>query len=369
MSLNNVVVNLNRLAENIDKIREKTNKKIMAVVKSNAYGLNSKYLIPYLKRFKIDFFVFNETSEYLEVRHLCGNSRCLILNSTNQLIEDENIRYSINKMADLTFLIAQNKKITVHLQIDTGMNRLGIRSMSEYLLILRTIKKNRNIKLEGIFTHFSSNEEEMGYYECQQKRFLDFISLQEYSVIHSAASSSLKKNPLGNYVRVGLAMYGLINEDFLKEALYVKTYLINSFFVRKGDKIGYGQDEISKNDNIGVIPLGYYEMADVKYLFLPIKVNSKIKWQKIFLFGKSCMNHRFIHINFVDKKLSYLYLFLKNGTIYTDKYRFLISIRNIPKRYLEVKSDLSKIFKTTNKKGCRLKQRRNSDQIINFRIV
>lgn len=367
--INNVVVKINSIEENIKIIRKITDKKIIAVVKSNAYGLNSKIIIPYLKKFQIDYFAFNDIEEYLEVRELCSDCKCLILNSTRHFVDDENIRYTINNLDDAKKVISLTINVKVHLQVDTGMNRLGIRNMKEFIKIVKILNQCQKVEIEGIFTHFSSNKDENEYYERQKNKFIDYTKLVKAPIIHSAASSSILKEIVGNYLRVGLCLYGLMHEDFLKEAIYVKTSVINVFEAKKGDKIGYGQDEVPENTKIGVIPLGYYEAADFKYLLGKTTNNNKSRWERLPIFGRSCMNHRFVHINFSFKKLSYLYLFLKNDTIYIDKYRFLVSLRNIPKRYLEVKNDISKIFKTTNKKSYRLKKGRHRYQIVNSRVI
>lgn len=369
INVNSVIVDVNKIEDNITAIEEKTKKKIIAVVKSNAYSLNSRYIVSYLKKVNVKYFAFNELDEYLEIKDVLDGTECLIMNSSNKFSDFSNIHYTINNMDDLQYLLSLNKKVKVQIQIDTGMNRLGIRSMTEFLKILSIVKNNRNFIYTGIYTHFSSCKEEKCYYERQKNRFLDFVNISKPEIVHSAATSSLTKNIVGNYVRVGMAMYGLTDDAFLKSAVYVKTTIINEFFVRTNDLIGYGQDKITKNSHIAIIPLGYYEVADFKQIYYLIKENGNVLWQKLKVFGKSCMNHRFIITNFALKKFSYLYLFIKNDTIYTDKYRFLVSTANIYKRYIEVKSDLSKVFKTTNKKGVTLRKRGYGYKIINFRIV
>ena len=77
-----------------------------------------------------------------------------------------------------------NKKI-VHLQIDSGMNRLGIRTIEEYLEILKILRKCNNIEIEGIYTHFSSNYLENDYYNLQCSRFLDYLSYYNFKIVHT----------------------------------------------------------------------------------------------------------------------------------------------------------------------------------------
>ena len=96
-----------------------------------------------LKNKQINFFAIANESEYFYI-----GQPILIMDSCYKYINDEHVRYTINSYDDLKRYMLFNRKITVHINIDTGMNRTGIRTLEEYLLILKEIKNCNNIVLE-----------------------------------------------------------------------------------------------------------------------------------------------------------------------------------------------------------------------------
>ena len=324
---NKVYVDINNLRKNIDIIKSKTNKEIISVIKSNAYGLNAKYIYQYLKKMNINFFCVVNYEEFIDLIDFI-DCPVLVLNSTSKFINSEYLRYTINNLEDLYLYMSFNKKITVHIQIDSGMNRQGIRTIEEYLKILEIIHQCKNITLEGIFTHYSSNYLENSYYNLQSSRFYEYLNYYDYKIIHTAASQSLNKNIIGNYIRIGLSMYGLCNNLGLFPVICLKTSVINTFFLQKDNVVGYGQDELLEDGYINIIPLGYSDCND----FLEIMYKKDRKWHNAKVFGKSCMNHRFIYtkIDNLIKKRIYIKV---DANI--DLYRFIVSLNKIEKIYLK----------------------------------
>ena len=96
ININKVIVNINNLYENINTIKEFTKKEIIAVIKSNCYGLNNKYLIKYLKNKQINFFAIVNESEYFYI-----GQPILVMDSCYKYIDDEHVRYTINSYDDL----------------------------------------------------------------------------------------------------------------------------------------------------------------------------------------------------------------------------------------------------------------------------
>ena len=91
------------------------------------------------------------------------------------------------------------------------MNRLGIRSIEECKKIINILKTNKFIEIEGLYTHFSTSIDNLIDYNKQCDLFKEYINLYNFKIIHSAATSSLNKNIIGNFVRVGLGIYGFSN--------------------------------------------------------------------------------------------------------------------------------------------------------------
>ena len=130
--MNKLFFNINDLQDNIKQIKEKTNKEIIAVLKSNAYGLNVFYLYKILKSKGINFFVLFDIEEFKKIENMV-TTPILILNNHHKFYDNKYLRYTINSIEDAMYYKSLNKKITVHLQIDSGMNRDGFRSINVYV--------------------------------------------------------------------------------------------------------------------------------------------------------------------------------------------------------------------------------------------
>ncbi len=358
MNKNSLVININNLYYNINQIKKETNKKIMVVLKSNAYNMGARNLIKYLKKIKVDYFVFNKYFEYLECKDLLTEDKVLILEEipTKYLSKlEKNVRISVNSVNYIYQVLEKNANLKIHIQVDTGMNRDGIKRIEELKEILQVSQEK--IEVEGIYTHFVSDLEDMHLYKKQQDMFNTFLNLYNFSVIHTAATSSLSKNIIGNYVRVGMGIYGQHINIKLKNVVNVYTKAIKIREILKGESVGYSALYTSLNDEkIAVIPVGYYEGFNEEFVYKGSK--------KLPVVGKICMNHAFILVDETIKNSSWLNIFPKNDKINkkVNYYHVLTGYRNFRRIYImEYQNDIRKIFKKTNKKGFKLRQRTRSN--------
>lgn len=361
--------------KNVKIIASHTRRKIMAVVKSDAYGLSTKKMIPLLKKTNIDFFVFETYSEYLKCQNLLRDKRVLILESTPiSLMQNapNNVAFSMNSIIDAIKVKDIQNKITIHLRVDTGMNRQGIRNVEELKKILTLFKTNENILVEGLYTHFSSDVFESKYYEKQLENFKKYQKIGHFSIVHANATKSLNKELVGNYVRVGMALYGY-HQPYL--SLQRSVSLIETpcsvFKVSKKDRIGYNQIRVG-NEVVGVLPIGYNDVN------LDGMTNIYQKGQKYALIGKSCMNHTHFLADDKINYLSWLSILPTNGIIIDSNdynynlnwYHILTSLKGMPKNYIRRRNyDIPKIFKYNGEKSFRTKFREGSNQTFSFRII
>lgn len=349
--LNLMIINVNKLIENIYRIKKKTNKEIIAVIKSNAYNTGVRPIIKYLKLANVSFFAFNTLEEYQYCQDLLINDKVLIFESLKEKqinLLPKNVRITINNIDDIYEI--QHPRI-VHIQIDTMMNRMGIKNINDFKKIINY----ENINIEGIYTHFISNKIEYKKYRLQQQKFKEYISLYNTPIIHSAASSSLGKEIIGNYVRVGMDLYN--------DAVNVYTKLGSIRYIKKGEYVGYDALYKAKKDGyIGILNIGYNEgmkTGVVKY---------RDKYYPVI--GKICMNHTFIKLDKPIKNSSLLNIFPINDKIYKkDKYTIyerIVSYRNFKRIYItEYNYDLRKISKISLKKSYIIKQRTRSNKTSN----
>jgi alanine racemase len=208
--------------------------------------------------------------------------------------------------------MSDDHRLNVHLKIDTGMGRLGIRDEKEAKIILEEIRKTDSFQLDGVFTHFATADEleiDTGYYEMQMRRFKNFLQelnlLGDKSILIHAANSAATlrdQEDLFNAVRIGISMYGLapsgdIKKSLpfpLKEAFSLHSNIIHVKKVNNGDAISYGATyTASKDEWIGTVPIGY---ADGWLRKLGNGTDVLVNGKRTQIVGRVCMDQLMIRL-------------------------------------------------------------------------
>ncbi len=191
-----------------------------------------------------------------------------------------------------------NKKIKIHLKIDTGTSRLGILP-TEAVNFVKQIKKFKSLEIEGLWSHFASSEEDPALTKAQQKLLQSIDeNLKKHGffipIKHIACSAAITNHTITheNAVRLGLSLYGLHsnkNISFkLKPALSWYTTVIQVKTLPKGAKIGYGGTHtLSRPSKIATLAVGYFDGYDRR---LSNRGHALIKGQKCPILGRICMN-------------------------------------------------------------------------------
>lgn len=351
-------IDLDNIKNNINQIKQQLQKDIMVVLKNNAYELNSKKIIPILKETNVKWVVYNKFEEYLIDKDLLKGFDVLILESPIDKYLNLPLVYSINSLSDAYIIIKSNISSHVHLQVDTGMNRLGIRSTKELLKVVELLNNN-NIIIDGIYTHFSSDLNEYEYYQKQINKFKNYISCYPFKHIHSASTHSLHKPILGNMIRIGMAIYGYdCKIDNLLPCLSYYVKPINNFLLDKEECVGYSQNyKTEKLSYISVLPIGYNDILGITEV--------RYKRVKYPIIGKMCMNHLFIKSGQKINNLTSLNVLSKNDIISYGNYNWYLimtSMKKIPKNYIRRSNyDISTIFEKRTKKSRKYQFRKRSN--------
>lgn len=255
-----IILNLEALSENIDYYYQKYNKNIMAVVKNNAYGHGLKEIALYLaKNDRISYLVVNTIKEGLYLRKLKINKPILILGNIEPKDYNKAIKYnltlSINSLKIFYELLDNNYKGKLHLNINTGMNRLGI---NNYEFLNKIISSSLNI--EGIYTHYKGDENDTYSIKKQQNIFTNFIKQIDYKkyIIHDVSSSNVNILDLTytSSIRIGLGLYGL--NYVTKPILSLVSPIVNIMKIKKNDSVSYHSSFVAPKDGyILTIPFGY----------------------------------------------------------------------------------------------------------------
>lgn len=302
--------------------------KIFCVVKANAYGHGLKEITSILDSQNNYFFAVDSVEEGLAIRNFGISKPILVLGYTRL----SNIKYAVKSNLSLTvyskIILREiincytDKKIKVHLKIETGLNRQGV-DTNEVIKLANLIEKNRaKIILEGLSTHYADIEDtsNSSFYVHQYKIFSETLSrLSDIGIKplykHTAASAAtmLYRNSHFNAVRIGISLYGLwpsaetknavINKNSkisidLKPVLCWKTIIAQIKKINKGESVGYGRTWYAKrNSTIAIIPIGYSDGYDRKF-----SNNSQvlIKGKFVPVIGRVAMNMVMLDVTEID---------------------------------------------------------------------
>ena len=188
-----VEVNLTNISNNVKNIIKKYNdyKYYIAMIKSNAYS-HGYGIVNTLVKSGINYLAVSSLDEALQVRK--ENKTIPVL--CTEIIDLDNIDEAINNNVTLTvdnleYIKHLNKKCTVHIKIDSGMNRLGVKDKDVFNELYKYINENKNIYLEGIYTHFATPGVNDPYYDIQLKNFRNItsdIDLTKIPIVHLSSS-------------------------------------------------------------------------------------------------------------------------------------------------------------------------------------
>ena len=264
------------LENNIVKLQKRAgDRKIIAVVKGNGYGLGLENFVEILLEHGINYLAVSSVEEAIELADKKMNATILCLEATSieeeiQLLLDKDVVVTIGNIdtAKKVNEIAKNmnKKAYVHLKIDTGFARYGF-LYTEKNEILNSIQSCTSILVDGIFSHFSSAYfEKEDYTRLQYKRFLEIKSYLEDNNInipmyHICNSSAFLKydDMFMDAVRIGSAFLGRIsvkNNIGLKKIGMLKSNVVEIKKLEKGVPVGYSNSEITKKSTVlAIVPV------------------------------------------------------------------------------------------------------------------
>jgi alanine racemase len=199
------------------------------------------------------------------------------------------------------------KPVRVHMKVDTGMGRIGIRTKNELQEVERLIHENSMLVFEGIYTHFATADEiNQTYYRQQSavfKEMLEGLQVQP-ELVHCSNSASSLRFPENHFngVRMGITMYGLtpsleIEQDLpypLKEAFALKTEVVHVKQLHSGDKVSYGATYEAQGDEwIATLPIGYADGWIRKLSGQEVLIDGK----RAPTIGRICMDQTMIRLD------------------------------------------------------------------------
>lgn len=263
-------VNFLTLKSNVDYIKSVTSKKIIGVVKANAYGHGIVEISKALISYGIDCLAVASISEAILLRNSGINSKILLLggfdNEDIEYIEYYSVTPSIVDLHSAKLLEKYlSKNINAQLKIDTGMSRMGFKAFNNEINDVFKLKK---ISIEGIYTHLAASDSSIDYSNMQYKTFTDFLSVlpqRKFDFVHiSNTSAALNLNYTETHCRIGIGLYGYDdstdNPKGLKPIAKWKTKIRSVKNIYKGEHVGYSCNFTAREDmKIAILPIGYHD--------------------------------------------------------------------------------------------------------------
>jgi alanine racemase len=314
--LNHIELDANAMLHNVALIQKRyPGFEVMPVLKSNAYGHGLEQVAEILNNASCNFLAVDGYFEAAKIRYITKHHILVlgfILSENVHLLDTKRCSFVVQDIRGLEAFGKLGKPVKVHLELDTGFNRLGLHA-SELSAYLKTLKKFPSLELEGVMTHLvdADNEHDDSFDVRQQKRFDDIVGQIlragfKPKLIHIAQTAGSTKihSKYANAIRLGIGTYGINpllpgdphyqDLDNLKPVLELKSTIIKTIDLRKGDTVSYNATFAAPRAmRLGVLPLGYYEGV-------PRELSNKgcaiYEDAELPIIGRVCMNHTMLDL-------------------------------------------------------------------------
>ncbi|EJC14762.1 alanine racemase [Helicobacter pylori] len=301
---------------------------VMAVVKANAYGAGALKASEIFLQEGANYLGVATLDEALELRSHFSKTPILILgyspNTNASMLVDNDLSAMVFSLEQAEVFsqmaLKSQKRLKVHLKIDTGMHRLGLEPTFKSIETIKKIRALKGLEVEGIFTHLSNADANIKTHAKNQMKafnaFLEQLLNQkiEFKYRHAYNSAGIlslcngNENRLLNLYRPGIMLYGFYPSSEMKEScptilknvISLKARIVQIKRVKKGELIGYGKHFYTNEETlVGVLALGY---ADGLVRDLGNRIQVAINNQLAPLIGKVCMDQCFVKLNNIEAK-------------------------------------------------------------------
>jgi Alr-MurF fusion protein len=272
-----MLIDMGKLVHNLNYFKSKLRPgvKVMAMVKAFAYGSGSEEVANLLQYHRVDYLGVAYADEGVELRKKNIMLPIMVMNPAEEgfaimiLHNLEPVIYNLKTLrAFIKFL--GNRKASVHLEVETGLHRLGLEEtdLDEVIAIL---KYNPDVQVRSVFSHLSGSDEKIhdSFSQEQFDRYQKFYhrlseELNIRPLRHILNSAGILRFPgfQMDMVRLGIGLYGVdpTEENFngLEMAATLKTVISQIKKIKTGETIGYGRRGIAKhNMTTATIAIGY----------------------------------------------------------------------------------------------------------------
>lgn len=264
-----IIINLNNLKENYLTIKSKVKKDIIAVLKDNAYGHDLIMCAKTLSSINVKMIAVATLEEAIYLRKNLIFTPILLFERVKnyRLLSSYHIISSVQSLEHLKELCGVKIPLSIHLEIETGFHRFGIKEedIDEAIQLIN----HSSLSLKGIFTHYSDSKN----YESQKEIFINvlkkFKNFKNLMIHTSSSAYFLKDENFTNAIRIGISLYGINKELKLKPVMSIFSYVLRCDVIKKGEYVSYHMKEKAESDGyILTLGMGYGDGWHKDYLTL-----------------------------------------------------------------------------------------------------
>lgn len=313
-------IDLDAIRHNVSVMKEKLadGTKFLAVVKANAYGHGAVQVARAALSAGADMLAVAIPEEGVELRQAGIDAPILVLGGIEegaapavvasrltQVVFDRERVLALSRAAQELSMTAQ-----VHVKLDTGMCRIGLRTKEDVQELVRLIDSLPNIELTGCFTHMAMADEDDGRADTlrQLERFTMLCeAIKEVHpapiVRHAANTASIFRYPElhADMVRGGIALYGyppVAEAKGLRPAMRWVTRGVYVKTIEPGDRVSYGGlFEAEKPTRVMTVPVGY---ADGYRRSITGKGCVLVRGKRARILGRVCMDQIMVDVTDID---------------------------------------------------------------------
>lgn len=308
-------IDLSILRRNISLIRSEipAATKLLAVVKADAYGHGIVQVAHNALAAGADYLAVARTDEGLMLRSADIHAPILVLGASSELEIRDGVQQGLTLTVSGPRMIQAVEKWAVktgrmgliHLKIDTGMGRIGVRTKEEIQAVLAMLKLCPDVCLTGAFTHFADADGDTDEYTLMQlEKFRNLTEMLPEGVIrHCANSAAIHRYPEAamDMVRAGISMYGyppVQTKLPLKPVMSWQTAVTHVKNVEAGEKISYGCTFTAPDKmKLATIACGY---GDGYHRIASGKAEVLIRGQRCPIVGRICMDQMMADVSALE---------------------------------------------------------------------
>jgi alanine racemase len=280
------IIDLSAIVHNLGLVRELVGRKvkICAAVKADAYGHGIEQVSRILRAAGTEWLGVDSTWEGKRLREAGIEGPILVLGPTppreSPLIAAQGLSQVITSL-ELAEALSQEARqqgleVGIHLKVDSGMGRLGIKP-AEALAFCENLRKLPGLHFEGLMTHFAlAHSKDKSFTIRQLEAFRETSRVLEaggfhFSLHHAANSAAIIDLPEAHLdmVRPGIMIYGHFPSSEvpsrlpLRPALTLRTEIGHLKSLQPGESVSYGRLFVaSRETKVAILPVGYADGYD-----------------------------------------------------------------------------------------------------------